>query len=293
MEKRYISFDEEILPFEGTLLLGAFDGVHLGHRTLVEKALALGNEVGVLLFEKNPRDVFDPSVKHYEITPLNEKIRYFSSLGVSVFLIVNDDLAFFNHTKDEFISFLKRINPSHIVTGEDYTFGRGKEGNTSDLEKEFDTHVCSLLTLDNLKVSSRFIREDIEQGNVERATSHLGRPYSIKGRVKKGLQNGRKISFPTANLELEEDYLLPKSGVYKTLVHIDNMEYQGITNVGKNPTVGILEERIVETYIGGFDQDIYGKTIEVSFISYLRDERKFESLEDLKAQLEIDKTNIM
>lgn len=292
MKKYHISIDEEFLSFGGTLILGAFDGVHLGHASLVKKALELVDEVGVLLFERNPRDVFEPSVKHYELTPLSKKIERFEELGVKHFFVVDNDLSFFNHTKDEFIGFLKKLSPTHIVVGEDYTFGKCKEGKVEDLKKDFDVVVCPLLEIDEKKVSSRDIYKDILEGKVEEAMTLLGKPYSLKGKVTKGLGNGRTISFPTANLELDEDYLLPKSGVYKTIVHIKNMEYLGITNVGKNPTVGALDKRIVETYIGGLNEDLYDKEIEVGFLKYLRDERKFDSLGDLKAQLEIDKRNI-
>lgn len=292
MEIIDITFSNVKKPFGGALLLGTFDGVHLGHTSLVNEAKRISKEVGVLLFKNNPADIFDPSKKHYQITPLDDKIELFLSLGVSTIYIVDNDKEFFARSKEEFMSFLKRINPSYLVMGSDYTFGKGKEGKASDLKREFNVSVIELLTKNGSKIGSANIARCITEGKVEEASSYLGRVYEIEGEVVEGLHNGRKISFPTANLKLAKNYILPKRGVYKTVVHIDNKEYYGITNVGTNPTVGILNKPIVETYIGNFKEDLYGKTIKVGFLEYLRDEKKFETLEDLKAQLEKDKRTI-
>lgn len=286
------TFDDIKETFDGTLLLGNFDGVHRGHATLVREALDRSDKVGVLLFKYYPLDIFQPGEKHLRLTSLDDKIRRFYKLGVETFYVIKNDLEFFNHSKDEFIEFLKRINPAIIVVGEDYTFGKGKSGTINDLKDNFKTDIVPILKIDGEKVGSTQIHRALEAGDIAKANYYLGYSYEIKGKVIKGFGNGAKIGFPTANLELNEKYVLPKNGVYKTIVYIRGIPHPAITNVGKNPTVGLLKHQIVESYIKGVNEDLYGESIYVSFEEYLRDEKKFNSLEELKAQLEQDKKTI-
>lgn len=278
--------------FDGVLLLGNFDGVHKGHVELVKTALDLTDNIAVLLFKNHPLDVFKPEEKHHLLTTLDDKIRRFRNLGVDTFYVIENTIEFYNHSKDEFIEFLKRINPSKIVVGEDYTFGKGKEGNINNLKEHFPTHIVPLLKINNEKVGTYQIKELLKKGDIESANNLLGYNYEIKGKIIKGYGNGRTIGFPTANLELKDNYLLPKNGVYKALVYVRGIPHYAITNVGKNPTVGLLKHQIVESYIKDINEDLYGESIYVAFIEYLRDEKKFDSLDDLKAQLEKDKKTI-
>ena len=286
------TFDNIKESFDGILLLGNFDGVHKGHVELVRTALDMSDNVAVLLFKNHPLDVFKPEEKHPFLTTLDDKIRRFRNLGVDTFYVIDNTIEFYNHSKDEFIEFLKRINPSKIVVGEDYTFGKGKEGNVSHLKECFSTSIVPLLKINDTKVGTYQIKELLKNGDVSFANNLLGYNYEVRGKVIKGYGNGRTIGFPTANLELKDNYLLPKNGVYKTLVYVRGIPHYAITNVGKNPTVGLLKHQIVESYIKDINEDLYGESIYVSFIEYLRDEKKFDSLDDLKAQLEQDKKTI-
>ncbi len=287
-----VTFDNIKETFDGVLLLGNFDGVHKGHVELVRTALDMSDNVAVLLFKNHPLDVFKSEEKHHLLTTLDDKIRRFRSLGVDTFYVIENNIEFYNHSKDEFIEFLKKINPSKIVVGEDYTFGRNKEGNINHLSEHFSLKTVQLLKIDDAKVGTYKIKECLKNGDIETANNLLGYHYEIKGKVIKGYGNGRTIGFPTANLELKDNYLLPKNGVYKTLVYVRGLPHYAITNVGKNPTVGLLKHQIVESYIKDINEDLYGESIYVSFIEYLRDEKKFDSLDDLKAQLEKDKKTI-
>lgn len=286
------SFDNIKETFDGILLLGNFDGVHKGHAELAKRALDLGDNVAVLLFKNHPLDVFKPEEKHTCLTSFDDKIRRFRNLGIETFLIVDNTIDFYNHSKDEFIEFLKRIGATRIVVGEDYTFGKGKGGTTKDLKEHFKLEIVPILKINDKKVGTSEIVESLKKGDVNIANNFLGYHYEVKGKVIKGFGNGTKIGFPTANLELKDNYLLPKNGVYKTLVYVRGIPHYAITNVGKNPTVGLLKHQIIESYIKGVNEDLYGETIYVSFVDYLRDEKKFDSLDDLKAQLEQDKKTI-
>lgn len=286
------TFDNIKETFDGTLLLGNFDGVHKGHTLLVRTALDHSDNIGVLLFKNHPLDIFKPEEKHHILTSLDDKIRRFRGLGVETFYVIDNDKNFYNHSKDEFIEFLKRIGVSRIVVGDDYTFGKGKSGSVADLKEHFNLEIVPILKINDEKVGTSEIIESLKKGNIAKANDHLGYHYEVKGKVTKGFGNGAKIGFPTANLELKENYLLPKNGVYKTLVYVRGIPHFAITNVGKNPTVGLLKHQIIESYIKGINEDLYGEMIYVAFVEYLRDEKKFDSLDDLKAQLEKDKKTI-
>ena len=287
------SFDNIPETFDGVLLLGTFDGVHKGHLSLVREALNHTDSVGALLFKNNPADIFEKDKEHYVLTPLEDKIRRFSNDGVETLYVIDNDEVFYKHTKEEFIDFLHRLGARRLCVGEDFTFGYQRLGKASDLSKEFLTFIVPLLNIDGKKVSSSLIYDLIKDGDIESANNLLGYDYEIKGKIGYGYGNGHKIGFPTANLEMSLPYLLPKSGVYYGLFYLRGVPHQAIINVGKNPTVGLLKHRVVESYVKDIDEDLYGEYVYIAFLRRIRDEKKFDSLEDLKKQLELDKKEFL
>lgn len=274
---------------DGSLLLGYFDGVHRGHFELIKKAKEEKNLVGVLLFDGNLGRFLPNAKSGFELTSLSEKLDLFEKGGVDVAYIIHIDKDFLNLRKNEFIDeILKKINPRRIVVGTDYTFGYKKEGTISDLEKVFEVCACPLLEDDNGKISTRTIISLLEKGDIKGANEQLGYLYSISGKVIHGFENGRKISYPTANIEIPLDKLSPKAGVYSGYTEIDGKQYESIINIGNNPTVGKLKRNILESHLLNFNDDIYNKDIRVYFLDFIRDEKKFVSLEELKTQLDKD-----
>ena len=287
------SFNNIPETFDGVLLLGNFDGIHKGHVSLVKEALNHTDSVGALLFKNNPADIFEKDKEHYVLTPLEDKIRRFANEGVETLYVIDNDESFYKHTKDEFIDFLHRLGVRRLCVGEDFTFGHNKEGKASDLSKEFLTFIVPLLEIDEKKVASRLIHEYVKEGNIEEANKLLGYPYEIKGKIGYGYGNGHKIGFPTANLEMSLPYLLPKAGVYSGLFYLRGVPHKAIINVGKNPTVGLLKHRIVESYVRDVNEDLYGEYVYIAFMKWMREEKKFANLEDLKKQLEEDKKELL
>lgn len=291
MERIYFKANENVPELNGSLLLGYFDGVHKGHQELIKLAKEASDNVGVLLFDTNIAKLLSSSSKGIkELTSLEDKLDIFSSFGINEAYIVQTDLSFLSLNKDEFISqVLKKINPKTIVVGEDYSFGYKGEGNVAYLKNFFNVLSSPLINDKYGKISTRTIRKLIEEGDILTANDELGYEYSLKGRVIHGLENGRKIGFPTANIELDENYVIPKKGVYAGYTYVNDKKYESIINIGDNPTVGSLKRNILETHIINFSEDIYDQNIKVSFLEFLRDEKKFSSFEELKNQLNKDK----
>lgn len=274
-----------------SLLLGNFDGVHLGHQELIFEAKKEGQgKIAVLLFSESPAKFIDNGKDHRELTPLDKKISIFQSQGVDIAYILKADKSLFALSPEEFIEkILKPINPSLIVVGEDYRFGYMAQGNHEILKKHFKTHVVSLLTKDGRKVGTQEIVSFLKKGEIEKVTEFLGRPYEIKGKVIKGNGLGHTIDFPTANLSFSQDYILPKNGVYFGLAFLRGLPYKAMINIGTNPTVGRLVNERVEVHLLNASGNFYGQTLYVSFLTFRREEEKFESLKKLQEQLQKDK----
>lgn len=272
------------------LCLGNFDGVHLGHQKLFSEAANLGSKhVGVLLFDKNPAEFFLSSKSLKVLTGLEDKIRILEGLGIDYVFVVPVSKEFFAQSKEEFISkYIEPLNPSFVVCGTDYTFASKASGKPEDLAKLYNVHLVDLLFNNGLKISTQDIIKLIESGKIEEANSLLGRPYEVRGVVVKGLENGRTIGYPTANLKLLENYVLPLHGVYSATTN----GLLSFVNVGTNPTVGVLKEPLIESHILDFNEDIYGETVSLSFRHFIRDEKTFASLSELKEQLDIDITKV-
>lgn len=278
-------FKEEIV-----LCLGYFDGVHIGHQKLINEALNEGYKVGVLTFDRPVYSVINKNIKFTSITSVTDRFEIFDKLGVSYLFVLHFDEEVLNKTKDEFINFvLKKLSPKKIYCGSDYSFGFKGEGNPEYLSNYFDVNIVSLELIDNKKIGSKSIREYIETGEIDKANEMLGRAYRISGLVVHGKHNGSTINFPTANLDLDYSYILPKVGVYIGYAYVDNVKMKSIINVGTHPTIMKLRKPIVEVHILDYSKDIYDKSIYVEFVSFIREEKPFNSMDELKNQLEFDK----
>ena len=300
--KVYYSLDE--VPFIGNavLTIGNFDGVHLGHahilKSLVEQE-SDGLQSMVVTMWPHPRKVLNPELEGLRfLTSIEEKINLLSDIGIDHLLIIPFTKAFSEITALSFVQDIlhDKIGVKKIVLGYDHCFGKNREGGLAFLSKyvhvfKYELQEIPKQEVDSLAVSSSQIRHFLESGQLADAKALLGRNYSLSGLVVKGNQLGRTIGFPTANIFLSfEEKLIPKNGVYAVRVHIGEGLYKGMMNIGYRPTVS-GNSLSLEVNIFDFSQDIYGQTISVEFVHYLREEQKFGSLEALKDQLQTDKQN--
>ncbi len=274
------------------LCLGFYDGLHLGHQHLIQKALDEGYPVGVMTFDLAPAFLLGKK-ENYSLTSTFDKADFLEDMGVKFLYLMHFDKETLKVTKDEFIDrVLKPLNPRKIFVGEDYNFGVGGEGDAAYLSRFFDVEVVPLQKIDNMKISSKKIRQLVEAGEVEQASKLLGRPYRISGLVVEGKGNGRKINFPTANLELNYTYVFPKEGVYMGYAYFLNRKRKAMICVGTHPTINQLLNPIIEVHIIDFNEVLYGREIYVDFVSYIRPVIQFATFEELREQLLKDEEKV-
>ncbi|MBU3092252.1 bifunctional riboflavin kinase/FAD synthetase [Clostridium sp. CF011] len=280
------------------IALGSFDGIHLGHMSLVNRTVVLAKENNaksmICTFKNHPLSVINKEICPKLIMDNDTKINLLKNTGIDIVNLVNFNKDFMKITPEEFIkNMVKFYNANGIVVGFNYRFGYKNLGDVEML-KTYSTilgyklYVCEAVSINHEIVSSSKIRHLIAEGNITKADELLGRPHTISGKVIKGKQFGRTIGFPTVNLNYNKEYIIPKGGVYYTLAEYDNNFYRAITNIGYNPTVegGKLS---VETHILNFDKKIYNEIVKIYFINRIRDEVKFNSIDELKKQLLKDK----
>lgn len=279
--------------------LGNFDGIHIGHqnliKTMVYKARKMDLKPSLLLFKEHTKTVLNENSPKY-ITSIDQKIKIAKKLGVELVYIIDFDKKLMKLSPDEFVKkiLVKKIKSKLVVVGYDYRFGYKASGDASYLEKlaskyDFEVKIIDPIKNNGIIVSSSNIRELIKEGKVEKVETQLRRPYSVLGKVIRGDNRGHKLGFPTANIELIDNYVIPKNGVYKTYTKIDGKVYKSATNIGYNPTFNKKRKLLkFETHILDFKKDIYGKIIEISFKKFLRDDIKFNNVEDLIDQLKLD-----
>lgn len=291
MEIIQFELGDKLNPVPNLILcLGFFDGVHLGHQALIKKAKKEGYKLGVLSFNQSPAYVLGNKLVDNCITSISDKADIFEQIGVDYFYLMDFNRQTLNATKDEFINkVLLPINPYQICCGPDYHFGVRAEGDVNYLKRFFNLKINDFENIKGNKISSRNIISLIKQGEMEEVTSMLGRPYRINGTVMVGFKNGQKLDFPTANLKLEYEYVFPKSGVYIGYGYVYGEKYKAIINVGTHPTINPLATPQIEVHLIDFDGNLYGKNIFAEFIKYIREEKKWDSLDDLKVQLNKDK----
>ena len=272
------------------LCLGFFDGVHLGHQSLIKKAKKEGYKLGILSFNQSPAYVMGHKTTDNCITSISDKADLFEELGVDYFYLMDFNKVSMSATKDEFINkVLLAINPYQICCGPDYRFGVRAEGDTQYLKRFFNVKVTDFENIKNNKISSRNIIALIKEGKMDEVSSMLGRPYRVNGTVMVGFKNGSKIEFPTANLKLEYEYVYPKLGVYVGYAYVYGKKYKAIVNVGTHPTINPLRDPQIEVHLLDFEGNLYGKNIFVEFIKFIREEKKWDSIDALKVQLNKDK----
>ena len=286
------------LKHQTYIALGSFDGLHLGHMYLINRTAELAKENNaksmICTFSNHPLSVINQEICPKLIMDNNTKLDLLEKTGIDIVNLVNFDKDFMKITPEEFIkNMVNFYNAKGIVVGFNYRFGYKNLGDVEMLQEYsnilgYKLYVCEAISTNHEIVSSSKIRHLIAEGNITKANELLGRPHTIIGEIIKGKQLGRTIGFPTINLNYNKKYILPGGGVYYTLVEYDNVLYRAITNIGYNPTVegGKL---LVETHILNFDKQIYGEVVTISFINRIRDEVKFNSINQLREQLLKDK----
>jgi len=295
------TLDRKYYDKKSVVTVGTFDGVHRGHRIVIDKVRELKNPCGcrsvILTFDPHPQLILRS--KHSEIKLLStteEKLEIFKSLGIDVVYILEFTKEFASTSAEDFLKkyLVEGIGLSHLVLGFDHSFGKNREGNYETLKPLTSVYGFELDKVEEFrgesKINSTAIRLLLAEGNAEKAAEILGAYYSFSGEVVAGDRRGNTIGFPTANVKIADEHkLVPKNGVYLVQVTIGGLSYFGMMNIGNRPTVRENSEVFIEVNIFDFNAGIYGRKIKVSLIKYIRDERKFASLDKLVVQLNIDK----
>lgn len=289
---------QDVRKFNNYIALGSFDGLHVGHLSLIYKVVELAeNNNGksmVFTFKNHPKSFIDEANSPKLLIDNKKKTEVLNKNGIDIVCFKEFDYEFMKMSPKEFVEFLVlKYNAKGIVVGFNYKFGYKNLGNIELLKELQEQYGYELYVMDACLykeeiVSSTRIRKAISDGDVLEASKMLNRPYSLIGEVIDGRKIGRTIGFPTANLKYDKNFILPGIGVYYTNIKVNNKIYKAITSVGSNPTVQ-GKKITVETYILDFNKDIYGEIVEVSFIKKIRNEKKFNGLDQLKAQIEKDK----
>lgn len=276
------------------LALGYFDAIHRGHRMLLEKAEKIAKDCDSQLLVCTFSDAFyqNLGIVSKEVFLLSERKKILSGLGYQNLLILDTSKEFFNQTKEEFLQYLLQLNPSAIVVGSDYRFGKNASGTIDDLNsffcsKNVKIEISDLLYEDGEKISTTRIKKLLQQGYVEKAKHLLGFEYFLTGFVKKGRQIGTKLGFPTANIDISSHKLSPKEGVYAAKILFSGNVYPCITSIGDHPTFDDVSFN-AETHIFDFEGNIYNKEVEIRLIKYIRKIIKFDDNKQLVEQIKKD-----
>lgn len=292
--KIYSLLDEFFIDEPLSICLGFFDGVHLGHLSLLNKAKTSNKSVGVIMFDDNASSIFNKG--NELITPFSMRLEYLKQAGIDYVFYLPIDSKTRKISKDSFIDYyLKRLNIDSIYVGDDFHFGYQARGSIDDLKKVYGNrvHVLEMINKDGKKISSSFIKSLIKEGKVNKAHELLGHYYRMQGKVVYGFQNGTKIGFPTANVMLNGNYVIPKFGVYAGIVQFHDSIHLAMVNVGVHPTIDKLDTPLVEIHIINYNGDIYNQDIVLELLDFIRDEKTFKNIDDLKKQLESDKEKII
>jgi len=282
--------------------IGTFDGIHIGHQKILKNLIRTANNEGkksvLLTFFPHPRMVLQKENKILLLNTIKEKSSLLEKMGLDYLIIHPFSREFSRLTALDFVRdiLVNKLNTSRLIIGYDHHFGKNREGNIHQLKEysllyDFKVEEIPAQDIDDVSVSSTKIRTALKDGNLKTANNYLGYHYMLNGSVVSGKKLGGTIGFPTANLEIKEPYkLVPKTGVYIIKTHINTILYTGMMNIGFNPTV-LGKHQTIEAHLFDFNEDLYGKEITIEFIYFLREEHKFESVEELVVQLNIDKEN--
>lgn len=277
-----------------SIALGNFDGVHLGHQAVIASARAAGGALGVAVFRPHPRRLFQPDAPPFRLENNAQRARALAALGVNNLYEIGFDRALSQLSDREFAERVlrDRLGVGHVSVGADFRFGRGRMGDAESLQglgTELGFGIDAVAPVGgSAKISSTAIRDAIVSGDMKAAASLLGRTWAIEGEVRKGFMRGRTLGFATANVGLGE-YVRPKFGIYAVRAHLgDGVTRDGVASVGINPTYTDVTEPLLEAHLFDFDADLYGRTIEVELIAFLRAEAKFENADALARQIAED-----
>lgn len=278
------------------IALGEFDGLHLAHQELINKATKFAKKnnmkSAVFSFDPHPDFILKKKAYHGYITPLPAKMAKLESLGVDYFVLIPFTLEFAKLSPLDFInSYLKAFEIKKIVVGFDYRFGFKGSGNTELLKEHFDVEVIEKIEFANKKIGSNEIRDYLLKGDMAAVKNMLGSYYNITGKVVDGNKIGRTFGIRTANVQIDEQYQVLRKGVYAVFVNFNGVKYFGVCNIGNNPTINYVSIPRLEVHILDFSVEIYGKEISVDFVEFLRDELKFSSVEEMVIQINKDIIN--
>ncbi len=294
--------DDELAQFspprETLLTIGVFDGVHLGHKFLISKLVNLAASQNLLscvvTFRQHPRDLLYPKNKLLFLCSLAEREQLLKNEGVDIVAALSFNREVAKLSARDFVNLLKKnLKMRGLVIGPNFTLGRNREGNTDVLrslgaEMGFSVTIVAPKIIDGEVASSTVIRQALADGDMEKVTRLLGRPFSLRGKVVTGEHRGTGMGFPTINLKVDARMAIPPDGVYATRAYIGGQEFQAMTDIGKRPTFGDDNERTIESFILNYNQDIYGKEVKIEIIQRLRGDKKFDSVEELKKQIAED-----
>jgi riboflavin kinase / FMN adenylyltransferase len=282
--------------------IGTFDGIHIGHqkilKDLIETAKKENKKSVLLTFFPHPRMVLQKEVTIQLLNTIEEKSSLLEKMGLDYLIIHPFSKEFSRLTSLDFVRdiLVNQLNTSRLIIGYDHHFGKNREGNIHQLKEysslyDFNVEEIPAQDVDNVSVSSTKIRNALQKGSLKTANNYLGYNYMLNGTVVNGKSLGGKIGFPTANLEVKETYkLIPKTGVYIIKTIIDSVLFYGMMNIGFRPTVS-GKDQTIEAHLFDFNKDLYGKNLRLELLYFLREEKKFDSIDDLIVQLKLDKEN--
>lgn len=282
-----------------SIAIGFFDGIHIGHKEVILTAKKIAEEnnwkSAVMTFDPSPKEVLSKNPENVKyITLLDEKIEIIEKLGFDYLFIVPFTRELASFTPEYFIdNYIIQLNVKHLTAGFDYTYGKFGKGTMETIRDhskgQFNYTTVGKVTKNKEKISSTLIRSLISEGKVEEVNEYLGRHYTMAGYVVHGEKRGRKLGFPTANLQIDDRYVYPRNGVYVVRLYVNGTWVNGVASIGYNPTFNEEKtKRFVEVYLLDFDDDIYGQSVILEWRKYLRDELKFDSIDDLILQMKQD-----
>lgn len=287
------------------ITIGSFDGIHQGHRIILERltgqAKSIGGQSVVITFNPHPREVIGQNREPlFLLQTLDEKIETLSTLHIDFVVVVPFTIAFANQSAQDYIQhfLIHYFHPHTIIIGHDHHFGKQREGNFALLQKASSTYQfvldeISVQEIDDMAVSSSKIRKALSEGDIHLAETYLRQPYSIRGVVVHGEKRGRQLGYPTANLAVNPHKLIPAQGVYAVRVMYQDKSYTGMLNIGTRPTISDKQVTSIEVHLFDFHEDVYDQELIIIFIRRLRNEMKFSSVDELKQQLHLDKQHAL
>ena len=289
----------EIKLSESTIAtIGTFDGIHIGHQKILNSLLRFSKENGlksvVITFDPHPRKIINKKNSIKLISTIEEKKEKLKTLGIDYLIVQKFDEKFSETEAKKFVEILKNnINIKKLIVGYDHRFGKNRNADINDLKKygkelNFEVIEIEALEIKEVNISSTKIRSAIQDGNIRLANSYLGYNFFLSGEVVKGHSRGKELGFPTANLKIDEDKIIPKNGVYLVKSKIDHQDIYGMMNIGYNPTFNNKSKKI-ETHFFNLNKNLYGKIIKIELLEYIREEKRFETVDDLIQRLKLDR----